>query len=257
MFLLLDSIDARLTIVDCANNRTTVTMDQFLAMDMHQRVLYNVLLPRFDPNTLFRSYKIMIRAQNAHAYVNAGFKIRLNGDRVESARLCYGGIDPSFTHASSTEAMLIDRNLYTNETLQAALVSLHDEVQPDWILPDASPEYRKQLALALFYRFFLSTCPMEKLNALHVSGRQAIERFVSSGTQSFLTFETKWPLTKPVPKYEGIMQASGEGKYINDLATQDGELWAAFAIATKVNAHVVKLDAGQALVFDEPYLSIK
>lgn len=39
----------------------------------------------------------MPRAQNAHAYVNAGFRLRFNNEtgNVERASLVYGGINPS------------------------------------------------------------------------------------------------------------------------------------------------------------------
>lgn len=39
----------------------------------------------------------MIRAQNAHAYVNAGFCLNLNSntETVEKAKLVFGGIAPT------------------------------------------------------------------------------------------------------------------------------------------------------------------
>lgn len=39
----------------------------------------------------------MPRAQNAHAYVNAGFRLQFNNEtgNVERATLVYGGINPS------------------------------------------------------------------------------------------------------------------------------------------------------------------
>lgn len=223
-------------------------MTQFLAMSMHQKVLYNIVLPRIESDTLFRSYKIMVRAQNTHAYVNAGFCIRLSRDgKVVSARICYGGINPNFTHASNTERILLGRELFNNKTMQDAFASLDAELRPDWVLPDATPEYRKNLALALFYRFILSTCPKEKLRGINTSGAEALQRDLSSGIQSFKTVEKNWPLTKPVEKYEGLQQTSGESKYINDIPPLAGELWAAFAVATKVRSIVVSIDAKEAL----------
>lgn len=190
----------------------------------------------------------MIRAQNAHAYVNAGFCIRLSRDgRVVSARICYGGINPSFTHATHTERMLVGRQLFDNKTLQDAFASLDNELQPDWVLPDAAPEYRKNLALALFYRFILDTCPREKLRGINTSGAKSMSRAISSGMQTYNTIEANWPLTKPVNKYEGLQQTSGEVKYINDIPPMAGELWAAFAVATKVRATMVSIDASEAL----------
>lgn len=53
--------------------------------------------------------QITPRAQNAHAYVNAGFLIEFgskNGvvdkSMVKSARVCYGGINPRVSYKNST-----------------------------------------------------------------------------------------------------------------------------------------------------------
>lgn len=150
----------------------------------------------------------MPRAQNAHAYVNAGFLVKLQDGIVAEARLCFGGISPEFVHADKTEKLLIGKNLYDNETLQSALQSLLSEMHPDWVLPDACPEYRMNLAAALFYKFVLNTCPADKISAEFVSGGAILERAISSGTQSFDTFEDRYPLTERVPKYEGLIQCT-------------------------------------------------
>lgn len=190
----------------------------------------------------------MIRAQNSHAYVNAAFLIQIQNNLVISARICFGGINPTFVHASNTESFLIGKNLYEADTLQGALATLSAEVVPDWVLPDASPEYRKNLALALFYRFALATCPSGTLSPRNVSGGLQMIRLLSSGVQSFETDKSQYPLNQPVEKYNGILQCSGEAKYINDMPKIENELWAAFATADKVHAKIAQIDASQALV---------
>lgn len=226
-------------------------MTEFLTMNMHQKILYNAVLPRLSSELIFRTYKVSIRIQNAHAYVNAGFSIHLNNNdgTIVSARICYGGISPRFTHASNTEKLLLGRELFSNSTLQSALISLSNELNPDWVLPESQPEYRKNLGLALFYRFILSTCPTEKLKGINFSGAQPMLRNISSGIQTFQTIEKNWPLTKPVEKYEGLQQTSGEVKYINDIPPLNKELWAAFSVATKVNAKIASIDPKEALDF--------
>lgn len=112
----------------------------------------------------------MPRAQNAHAYVNAGFLVKIEEGFVTSARICFGGISPEFVHASKTEDLLIGKNLYENKTLQQALHNLVTEMHPDWVLPDACPEYRKNLAAALFYKFVLDTCPSDQISAEFIFG---------------------------------------------------------------------------------------
>lgn len=77
-----------------------------------------------------------------------------------------------------------------------------------------------------------------------------MERSISSGTQSYDTFEDRYPLTERVPKYEGLIQCSGELQYINDVKPMKDELWAAFVQATEVHAFVDSIDASDALVIN-------
>lgn len=72
--------------------------------------------------------------------------------KVKSARILFGGINPEFIHAKNTEAYLVGKNLIDNVTIQGALAKLNDELKPDHVLPDASPEFRKNLAMSLFYK---------------------------------------------------------------------------------------------------------
>lgn len=190
----------------------------------------------------------MPRAQNSHAYVNAGFLFELKDGIVSSARICFGGIAPEFVHANKTEKLLVGKPLYDNETLQSALRSLTSEMNPDWVLPDASPEYRKNLAAALFYKFVLNTCPANRLNGKYASGGAILERALSSAKQSFDTFKERYPLTQQVPKYEGLIQCSGELQYVNDIKPMEGELWAAFVQATEIHSFVESIDPSDALV---------
>lgn len=190
----------------------------------------------------------MPRAQNAHAYVNAGFLFKFDKSVIQSARICFGGISPEFVHANDTEQFLIGKDLYNNATLQEALQILTSEIQPDWVLPDASPDYRKNLAAALFYKFVLNTCPSYQINKEYVSGGNILERPISSGRHSFDTFEERYPLTQKVPKYEGLIQCSGELKYVNDINPITNELWAAFVQVTEINSFVENIDASEALV---------
>lgn len=247
VFVALDTIDAHLTILDCDQHQTVVTMTEFLALDMHQKVIVNSILPRLADNDVCRTYAVAIRAQNAHAYVNAGFYAKLDGGRVISARICYSGINPNCTHASDTEALLVGSLLHTNQTLQEALGSLNNELTPNWQPTDAHPEYRKRLALAFFYRFILDTSPVDNLSPLNASAAKASIRHLSSGMQSFKTTVKNWPLTQPAEKYEGLKETSGESKFINDMPRLHGELWCAFAVATNVSATVVAIDATEAL----------
>lgn len=251
MFITLESVGAIVTVAKgaAASDRTDMSVVDYLRLDMNRKVMLSIRLPRLDAATFtYRSYKVMPRAQNAHAFVNAGFLVEFKDGLVRSARICFGGIRPDFYHASATEKMLIGKDLYTNATLQAAIGSLASELKPDWVLPDAAPEYRRQLAMGLFYKFVLNTCDPAKVTAANVSGGEILKRDLSSGTQRFDTYEKQWPLTKPVKKLEGMVQCSGEAQFINDLPVMKDELWAAFVPATRPHTRIGKIDATEALV---------
>lgn len=234
----------------------------FLQLDMKHKVILNIVLPKLPPNEfVFRSYKIMPRAQNAHAMINAGFLFEFdNRMSVKSCRICYGGINREFIHAEATEHLLMGvENFYSNANVQRAVNSLKNEIHPDNELVDSAPEYRRNLSIALFYRFVLSSTPTpQTIRSEFRSGATAISRPISSGVQVFDTKLNLWPLTEPVLKNEGLIQCSGEAEYTNDIFTRypvDEELWCAFVQTTEFHEKIVKIDASKALVSDFKLLS--
>ncbi|KAJ6648665.1 Xanthine dehydrogenase [Pseudolycoriella hygida] len=249
MFIILETVGAKLTIIDASTNRTSVVeVAKFLSLDMNKKVILNVKLPMLDKRFYkLRTYKVMIRAQNAHAYVNGGFLVKFNSNIVDSARVCFGGINPKFVHAEDTQAFLRGKNLQSNKTLKLALNVLKNELHPNDVLPEASPAYRKRLAISLFYRFVLSTCNESYIKPEFRSGANVLQRPLSKGTQSYESHKDQFPLTESIPKYEGIAQVSGAAIYSNDVPTYPTELWAAFVPATKVHSKLGKIDASDAL----------
>uniref|UniRef100_A0A240PKA6 Indole-3-acetaldehyde oxidase n=1 Tax=Anopheles epiroticus TaxID=199890 RepID=A0A240PKA6_9DIPT len=253
LYLILEAANATLTILESQGKTSTIRPSEYVTLDMNKKLLLNVILPPLDPSIyVYRTFKIMPRAQNAHAYVNGAFLLKLEGSNIVSSNICFGGIDPKFTHALNTEEFLKGKNLLTNETIQGALKTLASELSPDWVLPDASPEYRKNLALSLFYKFNLYVADVLNIpvKSEYKSGGSVLERPISSGLQQYDTNQQEqeqWSLMRKVPKIEGLLQTSGEAKYINDLPTLPGELFAAFVLGTKVHAEIVSFDAEQAL----------
>lgn len=192
----------------------------------------------------------MPRAQNAHAYVNAGFLFRMKvndgGKVLGKPTIVYGGINPQFIHASNTEAYVNGKNLFDRKILRTALKILDAELHPDHVLPDASPEYRKGLAAALFYKYVLGLSPPD-LPAKLVSGGKILERPISTGKQDYETNKSVWPLNKPVPKLEAVTQCSGEAQYVNDLPTMPNEVYAAFCLTTVGQGYITNIDASEIL----------
>lgn len=95
----------------------------------------------------------MPRSQNAHAIVNAGFLYKLSKSyTVSEARVVFGGLSSSFVHAAATERFLEGKKLFTNGTLYAAIKILESELVVTENPPEPSVVYRKNLAIALFYK---------------------------------------------------------------------------------------------------------
>nr|XP_049700673.1 uncharacterized protein LOC110380995 [Helicoverpa armigera] len=99
---------------------------------------------------------MMPRSQNASALINAGFMYRLNKDNtVKSAKIVFGALSPTFYRAKATEQFLVGKQLFINETLSSALKILNNELIVEDNPPAPSVEYRKKVALGLFYKQLL------------------------------------------------------------------------------------------------------
>ncbi|XP_068084723.1 uncharacterized protein [Anabrus simplex] len=253
IFLMLETVGAKLEIGSSCNRVQTVELPEYLNMNMDRKLILNVNLPSLDPTYVVRTYKVMPRAQNSHAYVNAGFCFKLNrkknGQVLEKPRIVFGGINPEFIHAVFTEEYLNGKELINQAVLKDALCILHSELKPDHVLPDASPEYRKGLAEALFYKFVLSLNPLGLCKSF-VSGGQLLKRELSSGKQKYQTDSSEWPINKPVIKMEAHVQTSGEAEYVDDIPSMPGELFASFVLAKEGPGSIAEIDTSSALAMD-------
>ncbi|XP_013191578.1 uncharacterized protein LOC106135750 isoform X1 [Amyelois transitella] len=251
VFLLLQTVGAQLTLLNRWGALQIVSMENFLKSDMRSRIILNALLPPLNNTTCHVvTFKVMPKSQNAHAIVNAGFfyKFRSNG-QVLQTRIAYGGLSPSFVRAYQTERYLLGRSLFTNETLQAALKVLNQDLVVTEIPPEPSVEYRKQCALGLFYKGLLTIYPGNSLAAPFKSGAIKLHetRPVSDARQIFDTNPALWPLNQPMPKIEALIQCSGEAEYTEDLPSFPREVFAAFVLATVSNGKIDNIDSKEAL----------
>ncbi|XP_073945780.1 xanthine dehydrogenase-like [Choristoneura fumiferana] len=250
LFLLFETVGAMLTIAEGVHTTKTMTLPEFLKMNMKRKIILNIMLPPLSKCCSVKTYKIMPRSQNAHAVVNAGFMFKFKRDTtiIEKVSLIFGSISASFIHASKTEALLIGKDLFTNETLQIAAKSLFDEILPEEAPPEPSAAYRRMLAVSLYYKAILYLCPEDKLDPKHRSGGTAIKRNTSKGTQMFDTDKSVWPLNQPVPKIEALVQCSGEANFANDLPSKVGEVYGAFVCADANSGSIISgFDATEAM----------
>ncbi|XP_068630719.1 uncharacterized protein [Battus philenor] len=247
IFLIFETVRAFVTIRDSSNNKRSLSMKEFLSYDMRGHLLLNVELPPLSDSHVFRSYKIMPRNQNALAIVNAGFLLKLNKNLISEASIVYGNISADFIHATRTEKYLTGKNVFDNAVLQGALGVLSSEIVPDRRPPEPSPECRKKLALGIFYKFVLNISPASMPSNRFRSGGEMYERPLSSGKQDYQTDPSLYPINQPLQKLEGVIQASGEAQYVNDLPPQHKEVFAAFVMSTVHGGSIDKIDASDVL----------
>lgn len=185
VFLALETAGAMVEIVSSDGQLTVLTVEEFFVLDMVQKVMVRIKIPleaksapkkslnklwshagpinsKASQEWKFRSYKIMPRSSNAHAYVNAGFLALIDaGDNfriIAKPRIIFGGINPGFVHAKATEEFLIGRNMNNHDMFMEALSILGEELTPDDEPVLASSLYRKQLAMGLFYKVIIAQC---------------------------------------------------------------------------------------------------
>ncbi|XP_063615205.1 uncharacterized protein LOC134788260 [Penaeus indicus] len=251
IFLTLLAADAQLAIGNSQDASVVdVSLEDFLLTDMKKKVVVAVKLPSLAADVQIRSFKITPRAVNAHAYVNAAFRFQVDendGFLVKSKpSVLYGGINPTFIHATNTEEFLNGRRLTEQGLLTEAAGILATEVLPDSLPQDSSPAYRLSLTQSLLYKAVISIVGSEA-SLQNQSGATLIERPVSSSKQTFDENPEMWPVGKPVLKVESIMQVAGEAAFTNDKPTQPHELHGVFIQSSVGSADIVSIDTSEAL----------
>jgi xanthine dehydrogenase/oxidase len=136
---------------------------------MKKKVILNIELPALDENYVLRTFHVLPRAQSTISQVNAAFLIKRSSatawDLTESPRIVFGGIGARFVHAVATENFLNGKNILDAGVAAQAITTLNGELRPDEIKPGASADYRKKLAVGLFYKFLLGLDP-DKVGSL-------------------------------------------------------------------------------------------
>lgn len=152
---------------------------------MDRKVVTKICLPALSQTHVYRTFKITPRQVHAHAYVNAGFLFNMgDGYKVkEKPSICFGGIREGFVHAVKTEDYLTGKCLNDPNVMQIALKTLAEELNPEFAILEADPEYRRNLAQGLLYKTILGVIS-QTLEPKMKSGAENLNRFkqVSQGT---------------------------------------------------------------------------
>ncbi|RNA44115.1 xanthine dehydrogenase-like isoform X1, partial [Brachionus plicatilis] len=247
VFICLETANAQLTVTTPSGISKILSPLEFMSLPLQSKLLYSFSVSPLTQDTFLRTYKIIPRSQNAHAYVNAGFRFSIDPKTMVVKSLpciLYGGISPEFGHASNTEKFLVGKSLLNENVLNSALEILNSEITPNNDPVLASPEYRRSLALALFYKFVLEICQKE-INPKYFSAFQSLidTRPLSQGSHTFPDQDPAFlPVTKPIPKLNAYLQASGEAKYTYDKYSLKNQLEGAFIQSKIANCQIGSID---------------
>lgn len=249
LFILLEGVGAKLIVTDSNGTTSKLSLQDWLEVSMEQKLLNSIEFPGLEENHIFRTFKIASRSQNAHTYVSGAFLAKVNSQTLvieEQPTIVFAGISSSFLHASETEALMKGMNVNDQTNLNKIMSSLHKEIIPDDNPVNTSPEYRRQLAQALVYKFVLSILGDQARPELR-SGSTQVIRGVSRGGQHYETNPELYPINKPIQKLEGDIQCSGEAEYVDDIPGFPYELHGAFVISEVANCELDSVDPSDAL----------
>ena len=126
--------------------------DFFIAYGRQDRkpgeLLWRIDIPKLKANEVFRAYKISKRFDQDISAVMAAFKFTLDGKRVTSARIAFGGMAATPKRAGKAEAAARSINLAEPESWSNTIKALAEDYAP---ISDmrASAAYRMDVAQSL------------------------------------------------------------------------------------------------------------
>ena len=155
---MLIALGATLTLRLGAAERSLPLEDFFIAYGKQDRepgeIVWRVDVPKLTANEAFRAYKISKRFDQDISAVMAAFKLTLDGRRIASARIAFGGMAGTPKRGAQTEAALKGVSLDQPAAWDTAIAALAEDFQP---ISDmrASAAYRTEVAQGLLKKALL------------------------------------------------------------------------------------------------------
>ncbi len=146
------ALDATITQQKGDATREIRLEDFFIAYGKQDRApgefVKSVHVPKLKSGEVYRAYKISKRFDQDISAVMSAFRFTLEGDKITSARIAFGGMAATPKRASAAEAAIAGASLKDEASWGAALAAIRADFSP---LSDmrASAEYRREIAAAL------------------------------------------------------------------------------------------------------------
>eukprot|EP00743_Colponemidia_sp_Colp-15_P003976 GILK01004288.1.p1 GENE.GILK01004288.1~~GILK01004288.1.p1 ORF type:complete len:1351 (-),score=243.88 GILK01004288.1:135-4187(-) len=251
------ALEAKLEILDLRTGRKSlVEMDEFLSdkFSMDFKLILSVTIPFAQQNEFFLSYKVSDRHQNAHALINAAFKLRL-GQSANSRSyatplshvvMVFGGMETTATRATQTEQFLSSTGIGQTE-FQHALTILEAEMFP--LISQRRGKDEAVFKMAVIRNFFYKACLsiLPAIPSRLLSATVPYERDISSGHQQFTVAEDLRPISEPIAKLTARSQAAGEIQYTTDIPNANNTLFGSYVLSTIISGTVDAVDPSEAL----------
>jgi xanthine dehydrogenase small subunit len=153
------ALGARLRLQKAGTTRELTLEDYFIGYGRQDRraaeFVESVFVPRPKPTSVLKVYKVSKRFEQDISAVCGAFHLVLDGagQKIASARICFGGMAGTPARARRCEAFLAGKPL-AEDVLAEAVAILESEFEPisDW---RASARYRRKVAGNLLRRCFV------------------------------------------------------------------------------------------------------
>jgi xanthine dehydrogenase small subunit len=172
---MLIALGATLTLRHGAAERALPLEDFFIAYGKQDRkpgeLVWRIDVPKLKANEAFRAYKISKRFDQDISAVMSAFKFALDGRRITSVRIAFGGMAATPKRGASCEAALAGASLDQPSTWDAAISALARDFQP---ISDmrASASYRMEVAQGLLRKALMEVAGAQGTRVLN--DRQAV-----------------------------------------------------------------------------------
>ncbi len=149
---MLIALDAKLTLHRGETFRKIAIEDYFIAYGKQDRLsgelVWSIEVPKLATNEIFCAFKISKRFDQDISAVMAAFKFAVEGQRIISARIAFGGMAATPKRAKATEAALVGITLTDHASILKAAENIALDFQP---ISDmrASADYRLDVAKGL------------------------------------------------------------------------------------------------------------
>ncbi|KAF1982852.1 hypothetical protein K402DRAFT_466465 [Aulographum hederae CBS 113979] len=214
-------------------------------------IISSISIPIPPPHIreITKAYKQAKRKDDDIAIVTSGFRIVLSAENtVEDAMLAFGGMGPMTAKAELTNAFLMDKTWFSEDTLSGAMRKLMEDFDLSFGVIGGMAQYRRCLAASMFFRFWHEVVAEFQLGEVPRGIIDEIERDISTGTRDNYNPYEQRVVGKQIPHLSSLRQCTGEAEYVDDIPPQNQELFGGLVLSARAHAKIISIDWEPALM---------